>query len=106
MSRDEKHLKPASTAITAGRTASGSSLAPALWGSSVWQSTCMDDANQRATSMRPGQFYGRYANPTVRSFEEAGGTFTDRNGVATHEHDTAISSNGLLHAVVVRALAG
>ena len=71
MSRDEKHLKPASTAITAGRAASGSSLAPALWGSSVWQSTCMDDANQRATSMRPGQFYGRYANPTVRSFEEA-----------------------------------
>lgn len=31
----------------------------------------MDDANQRATSIRPGQFYGRYANPTVRSFEEA-----------------------------------
>ena len=71
MSRDEKHWKPASTAITAGRAASGSSLAPALWGSSVWQSSCMDDANQRATSMRPGQFYGRYANPTVRSFEEA-----------------------------------
>jgi len=71
VSRDEKHLKPASTAITAGRAASGSSLAPALWGSSVWQSTGMDDANQRATSMRPGQFYGRYANPTVRSFEEA-----------------------------------
>lgn len=71
MSRDEQHLKPASTAITAGREASGSSLAPALWGSSVWQSTCMDDANQRATSIRPGQFYGRYANPTVRSFEEA-----------------------------------
>ena len=43
MSRDEKHLKPASTAITAGRAASGSSLAPALWGSSVWQSTGMDD---------------------------------------------------------------
>jgi cystathionine beta-lyase/cystathionine gamma-synthase len=71
VSRDEKHLKPASTAITAGRAASGSSLAPAPWGSSVWQSTCMDDANQRATSLRPGQFYGRYANPTVRSFEEA-----------------------------------
>jgi histidinol-phosphatase len=29
--------------------------------------------------------------------EEAGGTFTDRNGVRTFEHDTAISSNGLLH---------
>jgi histidinol-phosphatase len=29
--------------------------------------------------------------------EEAGGTFTDRNGVRTFEHDTAVSSNGLLH---------
>ena len=29
--------------------------------------------------------------------EEAGGTFTDRNGVRTFEHETAISSNGLLH---------
>jgi len=37
--------------------------------------------------------------------EEAGGTFTDRNGVATHEHDTAISSNGLLHDAVLAALA-
>jgi histidinol-phosphatase len=36
--------------------------------------------------------------------EEAGGTFTDRLGVATHEHDTAISSNGLLHAAVLDAL--
>jgi histidinol-phosphatase len=37
--------------------------------------------------------------------EEAGGTFTDRYGVPTHEHDTAISSNGLLHAEVIAALA-
>jgi histidinol-phosphatase len=37
--------------------------------------------------------------------DEAGGTFTDRNGVATHEHDTAISSNGALHAEVLAALA-
>jgi histidinol-phosphatase len=36
--------------------------------------------------------------------EEAGGTFTDRNGVATHAHDTAISSNGLLHAAVLETL--
>ncbi len=34
--------------------------------------------------------------------EEAGGTFTDRHGEATHEHDTAISSNGLLHAAGAR----
>jgi histidinol-phosphatase len=29
--------------------------------------------------------------------EEAGGTFTDRHGERTHLHDSAISSNGLLH---------
>lgn len=29
--------------------------------------------------------------------EAAGGQLTDRQGVATHEHDTAISSNRLLH---------
>jgi histidinol-phosphatase len=38
--------------------------------------------------------------------EEAGGTFTDRYGTVTHESDTAISTNGLLHAEVVRRLAG
>ena len=70
MSPDEQPLKPASTAITAGRAASGSSLAPALWASSVWQSTCLDDAHRRATELRPDEFYGRYANPTVRSFEQ------------------------------------
>lgn len=36
--------------------------------------------------------------------EEAGGTFTDRHGTATFESDTAISSNGLLHAEVVARL--
>jgi histidinol-phosphatase len=36
--------------------------------------------------------------------EEAGGTFTDRFGVATHESGTAISTNGLLHADVLRRL--
>ena len=30
--------------------------------------------------------------------EEAGGMFTDRHGVRTYSSDTAISSNGLLHA--------
>jgi histidinol-phosphatase len=38
--------------------------------------------------------------------EEAGGTFTDRNGTSTHDSDTAISSNGRLHAEVLAALAG
>ena len=38
--------------------------------------------------------------------EEAGGTFTDRHGEATHEHDTAISSNGLLHELALDAVRG
>lgn len=36
--------------------------------------------------------------------EEAGGTFTDRHGNPTHLSDTAISSNGRLHAQVIRRL--
>ncbi len=63
--------QPGTRAITAGRGHSGRSLAPALWASSVWESTGLEDANRRATGMRAGEFYSRYANPTVRSFEEA-----------------------------------
>ena len=37
--------------------------------------------------------------------EAAGGVFTDRFGEPTHEHDTAISSNGRLHRAVIDALA-
>lgn len=37
--------------------------------------------------------------------EAAGGVFTDRLGEATHQHDTAISTNGLLHDEVIAALA-
>lgn len=64
-------MKPATTAITAGRRASGASLAPALWASSVWESAGLDDANERAIALRSDEFYGRYGNPTVRSFEQA-----------------------------------
>jgi cystathionine beta-lyase/cystathionine gamma-synthase len=63
---------PETLAITAGRAASGSSLAPALWASSTWESEGLDDANRRATSMRHGDFYSRYSNPTVTSFELEG----------------------------------
>ena len=63
--------QPATRAITAGRGHSGRSLAPALWASSVWESTDMHDARRRATGVRSSEFYGRYANPTVASFEEA-----------------------------------
>jgi len=36
--------------------------------------------------------------------EAAGGTLTDRLGEPTHEHDTAISSNGHLHHLAITAL--
>lgn len=36
--------------------------------------------------------------------EEAGGTFTDRQGVRTWQHDTAVTSNGRLHHHAVDAL--
>ena len=64
-------VAPETTAITAGRCSGGTSLAPALWASSTWESESLDDAHRRATSVRHGNFYSRYANPTVRSFERA-----------------------------------
>ena len=63
--------QPATRAITAGRSHSRTSLAPALWASTTWESDGLADANRRATSIRAGEFYSRYSNPTVRSFEEA-----------------------------------
>ena len=63
--------QPATQAITAGRGASGNSLAPALWASTVWESEGLGDARRRATGTRDTEFYSRYGNPTVRSFEEA-----------------------------------
>jgi cystathionine beta-lyase/cystathionine gamma-synthase len=63
--------RPATTAITAGRSANGSSLATPLWSSSTWKSAGLVDARRRATKVRSGEFYGRYGNPTVRAFEEA-----------------------------------
>ncbi len=62
---------PETLAITAGRAASGASLAPALWASSTWESESLDDAHRRATALRHDGFYSRYSNPTVRSFEQA-----------------------------------
>lgn len=66
----EQH-QPATRAITSGRAASGTSLAPALWASTVWESDSLVDARRRATGTRAPEFYSRYGNPTVRSFEEA-----------------------------------
>ncbi len=71
MSPEPENQAPDTTAITAGRGASGRSLAPAIWAASTWESADLDDARRRATAIRGNDFYSRYANPTVRSFEEA-----------------------------------
>lgn len=70
MGSDSDH-RQATKAITAGRAASGRSLAPALWASTVWESEGLLDARRRATRIRSDEFYSRYANPTVTSFEQA-----------------------------------
>ncbi len=46
-------------------------MATPLWASSVWASSGLIDAGRRATGRREQEFYGRYANPTVRAFEDA-----------------------------------
>jgi cystathionine beta-lyase/cystathionine gamma-synthase len=61
---------PETTAITAGRDDSGS-LAPALWPSTTWQSSGLDDSRDAAIAVHETGNYTRYANPTVRAFEQA-----------------------------------
>lgn len=67
---DDRPLAPATRAVTAGRSHQGSSLATPLWGTSTWETGGLDDTRRRATRLRAGEFYSRYANPTVRAFEE------------------------------------
>lgn len=62
---------PSTRAVTAGRSQQGTSLTPPLWATSAWQTAGLDDTRKRATSTRAEGFYSRYANPTVRAFEEA-----------------------------------
>jgi cystathionine beta-lyase/cystathionine gamma-synthase len=69
MSTEPQHLD--TTAIRAGRSANGTSLAAPLWASSVWTSPSLDHARKAAVGARAACFYGRFANPTVTAFEEA-----------------------------------
>lgn len=68
---DEEAPALATQAVTAGRRYQGSSLNVPLWANSTWQTEGLDDTRKRAVGMRPADFYSRYANPTVRAFEEA-----------------------------------
>ena len=60
-----------SIAVSAGRSANGSSLSAPIWASTVWEQDSLDDARRRSTGARASGFYSRYANPTVNSFEDA-----------------------------------
>ena len=55
-----------------------------------WTSPSMPSASPRTTWP-----------PIMPIVEAAGGAFTDRHGEPTFEHDTAVSSNGLLHPDVI-----
>lgn len=58
-------------AITAGRNDTGGSLAPAVWASSTFQMSSLDDGRRQAMRPRTTRFYGRHGNPSVRAFEDA-----------------------------------
>lgn len=60
--------QPETTAITSGRDNTGS-LSPALWSSTTWQSSGLDDSSRNAVATHSLGNYSRYANPTVRAFE-------------------------------------
>ena len=62
--------QPETTAITAGRDASGA-LSPTIWTSTTWQSNGLDDTSKAATSVHTSGNYARYSNPSVRDFERA-----------------------------------
>ena len=62
--------QPETTAITAGRDASGA-LSPTIWTSTTWQSTGLDETSKAAVSVHTTGNYARYSNPSVRDFERA-----------------------------------
>jgi cystathionine beta-lyase/cystathionine gamma-synthase len=68
---DGAPANPPTGVVRAGRRDGQSALTAPLWSTSVWESASFDDAHHRATGVRVDEFYGRYANPTVRSFERA-----------------------------------
>lgn len=59
------------TAIRAGRTANGPSLAPVLWATSTFETDTVDEGRRLATSAGSTTFYSRYGNPTVADFQDA-----------------------------------
>jgi cystathionine beta-lyase/cystathionine gamma-synthase len=63
--------RPETTALTAGRSANGPSLATPLWATSTFEPENVAASLELATTPRASGFYSRHGNPTVRAFEEA-----------------------------------
>jgi cystathionine beta-lyase/cystathionine gamma-synthase len=68
---DRPPRRPETTALTAGRSANGGSLATPLWATTVFEPDDVQTSLGRATRPRESRFYSRHGNPTVRAFEEA-----------------------------------
>ena len=66
----EQH-RPQTRAITAGRTASGDSLAPVLFPSTTYEVDHVDDHRRLAGTPHPDRYYSRFGSPTVQDFEDA-----------------------------------
>jgi cystathionine beta-lyase/cystathionine gamma-synthase len=62
---------PETTALTAGRSANGPSLATPLWATTTFEPEDVQASLRLATTPRAANFYSRHGNPTVRAFEEA-----------------------------------
>lgn len=70
MSNQHREQQPETTAITAGRDASGA-LTPPLWSATTWDTRDLDGTHRGAKAVHESGFYSRYANPTVEAFERA-----------------------------------
>lgn len=65
----EQELTVDTIAVRAGRSASGSALAPVLWASAAFVTEDVESARRMATSTGSTEFYSRYGNPSVADFE-------------------------------------
>jgi cystathionine beta-lyase/cystathionine gamma-synthase len=70
-SGEQPPQRPETTALTAGRSANGRSLATPLWGTSTFTAEDVEASLRLATTPRSAHFYSRHGNPTVRAFEDA-----------------------------------
>lgn len=68
---DSQELHPQTRSITAGRQASGDSLAPVLFPSTTYEVASVEDHRRLAGQAHPDRYYSRFGSPTVGDFEDA-----------------------------------